>query len=277
VLGGANVGESDVTLKSVFTKENIYFLAEWTDPTESLSKMPWQKQDDGSWKRLRRQPLGDETEYAEDKFAFLWNIHGSIPKFDDMGCQAICHYLESGKPYGNKRTTHPEERGDLWCWQAVSTNPVGQMDDLYVDNTPYDPVNAPDAGRHGDPKRRGGPYENATPDGSHPRYGTFAPPYWILEGQEEVFNDAEFRPGDKIPGVVAIPFEGDRGDISAKGVYQNGKWTLEIVRKRNTGSKYDIQFTKQGVPYEFGISTFDNAQSRHHIMTGVLKLRLARW
>ena len=53
VAGGANTGAHTVTLKSVYTDDSVYFLATWNDPTESLRRVPWQKQANGSWKQLK--------------------------------------------------------------------------------------------------------------------------------------------------------------------------------------------------------------------------------
>jgi hypothetical protein len=39
--GGNNGSSSNVKLKSVYTNNTVYFLATWTDPTESLRRMSW--------------------------------------------------------------------------------------------------------------------------------------------------------------------------------------------------------------------------------------------
>ena len=52
VAGGANSGSTEVTLKSVYAGDSVYFLAQWADPTESLYRTPWEKQADGRLKKL---------------------------------------------------------------------------------------------------------------------------------------------------------------------------------------------------------------------------------
>jgi Ethylbenzene dehydrogenase len=69
------------------------------------------------------------------------------------------------------------------------------------------------------------------------------------------------------------PFTGDRGDIQAKGVWKDGVWTLEIARKRVTGSEFDVQFDAKK-EYAFGVAVFDGAQVRHAYSPGVLKMVL---
>jgi hypothetical protein len=52
VVGGKNLpgGSTDVTLRAVYTPDNVYFMMQYKDPTNSVPREPWQKQPDGSWK-----------------------------------------------------------------------------------------------------------------------------------------------------------------------------------------------------------------------------------
>ena len=52
VEDGANMGSSEVTVKSVYSGDSVYFLVSWSDPTQSFVRSPWMKQDDGSWTKL---------------------------------------------------------------------------------------------------------------------------------------------------------------------------------------------------------------------------------
>lgn len=279
VFGGANNGNTLVTLKSVYTSDAVYFLVQWADPTESLRRLPWQKQPDGTWRQLRDPNAGpgDENIYYEDKFAFIWNINDSIRGFNEgAGCFVTCHPGE-GKPYGNKYTATAGEIGDIWHWKAVRTGPVNQVDDQYVDHTRYDPSAAPEAGRKSDPRFLGGYVNNVNADRTGPAF-TYkskpAPPYWIFDYTKEPFVDT-FAPGDEVPGIIVSPFLGDRGDIAAKGVWANGMWTLELARRLVTGSQFDVQFNDLSKGYFFGVATFDNAQVRHAFQAGVNELRFA--
>ena len=279
VFGGANNGSTLVSLKSVYTSDSIYFLVQWSDPTESLRRFPWQKQADGTWKQLKDPNAGpgDENIYYEDKFAFIWNINDSIQGFNTNGCFVTCHPGE-GKPYGNKYTANPGEIGDIWHWKAVRTNPVNQVDDQYVDNTRYDPVKAPEAGRKSDPRFLGGYRDNVNADKTAPAFtdeNQPAPPYWIYDVAKKPFVDT-YAAGDEVAGIIVSHFQGDRGDITGKGVWKNGVWTLEIARKLVTGSRFDVQFDDLSKGYFFGVAVFDNAQVRHAFQTGVNELRFAR-
>ncbi len=281
VAGGANSGSTEVTLKSVYAGDSVYFLAQWADPTESLYRTPWEKQADGSWKKLATSDTHQENTNYEDKFAFIWNINDSIAGFNEQGCAVSCHAGEqpANSGFGSKYTTNPEEMGDIWHWKGVRTNPVGQSDDQYLDSARYDPEKASGAGRHSDPNDGGGYKNNQTEDGKLPAFGLIdnkpAPPYWILDSEKVIFADAAYQSGDVIPGIVIAPLTGDRGDISAKGIYKDGKWTVEFGRKLDTGSQYDVQYTDLSKSYFFGVATFDNAQVNHAWSNGAYELRFA--
>jgi hypothetical protein len=280
VFGGANNGNTMVSLKSVYTGDSIYFLVQWADPTESLRRFPWQKQIDGTWVQLSDPNAGpgDENIYYEDKFAFIWNINDSIRGFNEgAGCFVTCHPGE-GKPYGNKYTATTGEIGDIWHWKSVRTGPVNQVDDQYVDHTRYDPTTAPEAGRKSDPRFLGGYVNNVNADRTGPAFSYDdqpAPPYWIYDVTKDPFVD-HYAPGDEVAGIIVSPFLGDRGDITTKGVWANGMWTLEIARRLVTGSQFDVEFNDLSKGYFFGVAAFDNAQVRHAFQAGVNELRFVQ-
>src|SRR3954452_3937406 len=163
LAGGANFkdGKTTATIKAVYSGDTLYMLVQYDDPTQSVRRFPFQKQADGSWKRLSdpNDKGGDDNIYYEDKFALLWNINNSIKNFSQMGCMAACHVGEPGKPFGNKYTMSEGELGDIWHMKSIRTGYIGQADDQSLDHTRHDKDKAPDAGRKGDAKTGGG-YED---------------------------------------------------------------------------------------------------------------------
>ena len=278
VVGGRNLpgGSTEGTLRALYTNDTVYFLLQYKDATESVRRAPWQKQADGSWKKLKdpADKGGDDNIYYEDKFAILWNI--SSPAFEQRGCLSACHTGE-GKPYGNKYTKDAGERLDMWHWKGVRTGPVGQIDDQWVDNTRYDKDKAPEAGRKADPKTGCGYNDNVSDDKKGPKFALKgnkpAPPYWIVDSEKEAFDDSKYKAGDEVPGIIIAPFTGDRADIAAKYSYKDGVRTVEFSRKLVTGSEFDVQFSDLKKEYAFGVAVFDNAQVRHGYSTGVFKLK----
>ena len=172
VANGANLfggspstytGSTDVSVKSVYTNDSVYFLLDYADPTESLRRMPWQKQADGSWLKLSTSTTHQENTYYEDKVSLLWDI--DVTGFANSGCATVCHAGEqpANSGYGSMYTPNEGEEADMWHWKAVRTNPNNQVDDQYLNGNHYDPVTAPEAGRHSDPKTGGGYSDNVSP------------------------------------------------------------------------------------------------------------------
>ena len=277
--GGMNFkdGQTTVTLKSVVTGATIYFLIQYADPTESKRRGPYQKQADGSWKKLTdpSDKGGDDNLYYEDKWALIWNINNSVAGFNQSGCAVMCHVGE-GKPFGNKYTSKPGELADMWHMKTGRNGVFGQVDDQYVDDTRYDPKTSPNAGRKGDPG--GSEYTAFSIVNGKPQYmnkdgraATAGGTYYIKEGEQVAFDD-KFKPGDEVASYVVHRVKGDRGDIQAAYRWQSGTWTFEVARKLTTGSKVDVQFDDPTKTYYFGLAAFDNAQVRHAISGQVLKL-----
>ncbi len=266
-LGGT--GKTKVTLKALYTADTLYMLVQYADPTNSVRRIPYQKQADGSWKKLTdpNDKGGDENLYYEDKWAMIWPINNSIKGFEEQGCAVLCH-TGQGKPYGNKYTPGEGQIGDMWHMKSVRTIPWGFIDDQYVDHTRYDPKASPNAGRKSDPGTPTGEY-NAIPlvngkpqfmnrDGKPANAGGT---YYIKRGDEVPFVD-NFKPGDEVASHISNPLQGDRADIKAANRWENGVVTTALARKLVTGSKFDVQFDP-AKRYPFGVAVFDNAAVRH--------------
>lgn len=275
VSGGANNDSTEVSLKSVYTGDMVYFVVTWTDPTESWLRVPWEKQTDGTWIRLAdpNDKGGDNNLYYEDKLAFIWDIDNSIPNFNTVGCFTACHVGENSdvKPYGNMYTAEEGQLGDIWHWKSVRN--LNQVDDQYLDWTRYT-ADTPGAGRKPDARDNGGYVNNETEDRQMPAFmppgggNKDGSPGYILESEKVPFDDSLFQAGDRVPSIIKSEFIGDRGDISAGWEYSDGAWTLELGRALDTGSETDVQFTDLAATYYFGVATFDNAQVRHAFQTG---------
>ncbi len=57
--------------------------------------------------------------------------------------------------------------------------------------------------------------------------------------------------------------EGSRADIRAKGVWREGRWTIEWARKLQTGHDDDVAFVP-GQSYDFVVSCYEMAASEVH-------------
>jgi hypothetical protein len=270
---GANFGGSgktEATLKAVYTADTLYMLLQYNDPTQSVRRGPYQKQADGSWKKLvdPADKGGDDNVYYEDKWAMIWPIGNSIKGFDEQGCAVLCH-TGQGKPYGNKYTPGEGQIGDIWHMKGSRTAPMGFVDDQYVDHTRYDAKDSPNAGRKSDPGTASGEYNAFPLVGGKPQFmsrdakaGNAGGTYYIKRGDEVAFVD-NFKPGDEVASFIVNPLQGDRADIRVATSWNNGVMTSVLSRKLVTGSKFDVQFNNLGQRYAFGLAAFDNAQVRH--------------
>ena len=263
-------GETNATLKAVYSGDMVYLLVQYNDPTESVRRGPFQKQADGTWKKLKdaADMGGDDNVYYEDKWAMIWNINNSIARFDEKGCAAACHEGESPKPYGNKYTSKDGELGDIWHMKSMRTAPLGKVDDQYLDNTRFDAKASPNAGRKSDP---GGPeYSGFNLVNGKPEFmnknglpANAGGTYYIIDGNQVPFDDSKFKPGDEVASYIVNPLVGDRGDIRVAFGWKDGVHTSVLSRKLVTGSKFDVQWNDLGKRYAFGFAAFDNAQVRH--------------
>ena len=272
--GGANFGgkgETTATLKAVYAGDMLYMLVQYADPTDSRQRGPFQKQADGSWKKLSdpANKGGDDNVYYEDKWAFLWPINNSVKGFDKMGCGATCHIGE-GKPYGNKYTASAGEILDMWHMKGSRTGPLGNVDDQYCDHTRYDAKASPNAGRKSDP---GGPeYANMKIVNGKPEFmnkdgkaANAGGTYYVIDGNQVPFDDSKFKAGDEVASYFIYPLKSDRADIRVANSWKDGVLTSVVSRKLVTGSKLDVQFADLNAQYPFGFAAFDNAQVRHAV------------
>jgi Ethylbenzene dehydrogenase len=285
--GGMNFkdGATTATLKAVYGGDMLYLLVQYGDPTQSVRRSPFVKGADGKWTKLKDpdDKGGDNNKYYEDKLAIIWNINHSIKGFDEQGCMVACHAGEAGKPFGNKYTANAGEIGDIWHLKTVRTGYIGQADDQWLDNTRFDKDKAPEAGRKSDAKTGGGYDDIKLVDGKPEFMHKKAVPankkggtYYLRAEDKAPFDDSKFKPGDEVASIMVAPFTGDRGEIAANIGWKSGKWTVVMSRKLVTGSKTDVQFDNLDGAYAFGLAAFDNAQVRHAIQMGALKLKFAK-
>ncbi len=155
----------------------------------------------------------------EDCFVFKWNME-SMPT--DLS-------LYSDKSYV----------ADIWFWKAKRTDPVGYADDKIQTLTFFSqPLSKKTVSKNGTVfylVRRG--------DEGDPAY------------KIRLIN--EFQ-GDNISKFEIVAPSGSRADIKAKGVWLDGKWTIEFGRALNTGNPDDVPFTISE-NYTFGVSRYEIA------------------
>ena len=100
--------------------------------------------------------------------------------------------------------------------------------------------------------------------------------WWIRESEGIPYDEKldKYPVGALIPNIIIAPFQGDRGDIRAKGKWEKGYWTVEMRRVLDTGSKYDVAFNFAR-PVYISVATYNRTQTRHseHIIPVRVVLR----
>lgn len=277
--------KTNVVLKSLHDNDSIYIYMQYDDPTKSLSRFPWIKQEDGSWKHvMHKDQTGHENDNYEDKVGMFWNIN--TRGFAKKGCAISCHITENGMnngipdhSAGRKYTRSPGETIDIWHWKSVRTGMAFDLShDQYVDDN-TDGKKAKGWGRHGDEKTGGGYKTNETKDKKMPAFMSSKAGdtrTYILGSEKVPFVD-NFKPGDMVPGIIVDKMSGSAADVQTSSKYENGKWTLVFKRALTTNhpksAVQDVQFKDLSAPYYFGISVFDNTQINHMYHDGSIKLQ----
>lgn len=302
---------SSVTLRSAYDANNIYFLAEWVDPTQSLTRLPWYfNPETKKWAQEKGSPTFSSSgaiirpAFYEDKLAFLWNINNSVLGWNSGTCYKSCH---TGLPASDGSSRHftngPSERIDMWHWKSVRGGVNGgfQFEDQYQYN------NYPN-GRKGD--EGNDVYTNnvqiigsdTIPKYVIPGKSSYG---WILQSEITTgaakiitavdangvltlddgttidpnigtdYQRVEAGVGPKaIPGLTINTYTGSRADISCKASYTGTGWVLEFQRALKTADAVnDIDFSSLADQY-FGVAVFENAQIAHSIKPNlVLKFK----
>lgn len=283
--GGANFeqGRTQMHIRALENGSELFLHVTWADPSQSLQHLPLIKRA-SHWQVLENGFFNfDEQTYYEDKLGII------LADTCQWGAAATAHLGPKpladrpGNWHGKGYHYSPDTKiRDLWHWKAVRTNDMFLADDNFI--------GAPDIERPGnrrysagylpDPKQAGNYLMNwqwYRPTHIEPKRLPKDPqqlaPYqeenvdlnWIAAWFEYTPYDASadhFPEGTLMPSVFyeSDQFEGDRADVRARGIWQDGWWSLELVRKLDTSSDYDIQLTNGTCLW---IAAFDHAQIAH--------------
>jgi len=188
---------------------------------------------------------------------------------------------------------------DVWQWKATSGGSTGWMDDdhfgppaeptpMQVNNAvPYRGGFAPDPGTANYSNNFERPTEEADSNAivrphrlprdlvaTHSNMGQLSldPNVGEGDGARWFMTEAESVPyapeidrlipiGTVIPGVIISgEFAGDRADVRCAARWASGHWALEVARRLNTGSEFDVPI-KTGIFMR--VAAFDHSQIRH--------------
>ncbi|MCF2909222.1 ethylbenzene dehydrogenase-related protein [Pseudoalteromonas sp. DL2-H2.2] len=286
--GGANFddGRSTIHVQALANQYESYFLIRWTDPSQSTHHLPllktqngWKVQQDGFYRF-------DERTFYEDKLAVM--LSPSCISGADSTTYLGKRPLQGKPPNWHGKGFHASMDGeirDLWHWKAVRTNDMYLADDNFfgLPAKVQQGQRRYSAGYQPDGKESGAYVMNwqwYTPNAvipkrlPDPKNADLSVLPWFGSAPYLSKND-KYPPGSTLSSILyrSNRFEGDRADVRARGLWDKGMWTLELVRKHETGSVHDVAL-KNGTCMWF--SAFDHAQIAHtrHIRPAVLRYSL---
>jgi cytochrome b subunit of formate dehydrogenase len=209
------------------------------------------------------------------------------------------HYTENGA------------YADVWLWKATSSGPSGWMDDSYfgppADATPmqvrgvapYRGGFAPDPGTAnysdnfslidevtGEINRQIRPRRlPRNPEATraalgqidlNPDHGESDGARWFMTEAESVPYtpelDSRLPRGTIVPGVIISgEFTGDRADVRCAARWASGAWALEVARRLDTHSKYDVAIETGTF---MRVAAFDHSQIRHTRLVRPIRLEV---
>ncbi len=293
-------GETRVEIRAVHDGTWAYFLFTWQDPTRSLKQLPLIKRIDGWHLLHNGYETGDEQEFNEDKFSVLlttMNVTLAGDRTFHASPHPLPTAPSTMTGRGLHYTTAEGVYADVWQWKATSGGPMGWMDDAHfgppleptpmqvAHRAPYRGGFAPDPGQANyagnftaDAQSADGfvrplrlPKDLAAMISAmgeislDPDIGESDGARWFMTEAESVPYSPELDraipTGTVIPGVIVSGgFAGDRADIRCAARWASGHWALEVARRLDTHSRYDIAL-KTGVFMR--VAAFDHSQIRH--------------
>jgi hypothetical protein len=266
VMGGNTIGRIGVELRALYTDRDLILAARWPDAREDVEKAMWEMGKDGRWHVLGAKRAGEAGN--EDRVMIFWDV--DIPGFKKEGCLITCHPAVSASKY-----LESPGLGDTWHWKAARSNPVGYCDDKHITHV----REGKDGGRHGDGvKQEKGTRSNVNAAGDGPGYMqnpkivTLDPRFLFKKDAIPIPPGIKWEKGTRIPGYVLSKPDGSRGDIEAKGRWEEGFWIVEFRRALVTGHPDDVAFDDLKKVYFFALAVSDNASGAEHSFSGLKRL-----
>ncbi len=244
---------SEVSIKALYTDTEVFFRVRWADDTENRDHYPW------VW------------DAEKEEYVIGQQVEDSVILSFEAGC-AWNPSLLAGYQYDF----------DGWRWMAARSDPVGQAWDLMgniadQDNAHLKPT--PYKSRYTENKWNVKFLEYDGEEISHQDWDELDRSYLYrpvrpmsyyraeIDGLRVTELDAKIpapteAPEDEtqtFPQFEAVKLEGDAADVSAKGHWQDGYWTVEFRRTLRTPTDVltDSVFNRLT---QFSVHVFDQSE-----------------
>ncbi|MHA1947310.1 MAG: ethylbenzene dehydrogenase-related protein [Candidatus Hodarchaeales archaeon] len=258
-----NIGSSgaDVTVYSKQNGTHIFLFATWTDSTMDNIRKQWEF-NGTDW---------ENNGFNEDRITFFWSNSSISPKCG--------HYVSSPNVTAGYQ-------GDVWHWKATRTDPAGWADDKYFDGT----------GRHSDDKTSGGYKDNSVVaqmismgntsgeitsvlnnNSAVSAFNAGDLPYWDASGNVITWVSGANTTvlTDIIGGQPTTLPTGSRGDVMVGSNHDGSTWSVEYVRKLDTGHSDDDVMFAVGNSYTFAVAVHNKSGDAAHFTAKELTLTVS--
>jgi hypothetical protein len=243
----------EASLKALYTDDDVFIRVRWQDETENREHHPW------VW------------DTAQGQYVTGPQIEDSLHLSFEAGCEWFPSFL-AGYVYDF----------DEWQWKAARTDPLGQAVDAYgtvqdqgfrnLGFVEYKSRSTEDVWNlKFDPPGEGVLYANWDELDRTYYLQTFEETVYVRSGPDGDRNAPEFvrqlpapetAPAEEsahYPQYSPLKLEGQAGEVSAKGNWENGYWTVEFRRNRITPAKTlnDTVFNRMT---QFAVHVYDQVE-----------------
>lgn len=197
----------------------------------------------------------DPTENAAHK-PYAWDdASQAYKKTKEMEDRLAINWKMSGNFSANK-IDGSEFEADVWHWKAGRSNPAGLAHDKMwkVSKSPFKKAK-----------------KFKTPSGGEIYMARMS------DKGDRLYSSTKYdkKEQDVMPRYkVNMSATGSIADVKAKGVWQNGRWYLEMARKLDTGNPDDAVIPVGG-EIEFAIAAFNSVGGKKHSVSEILVLKIA--
>lgn len=167
----------------------------------------------------------DATRDDQRHKPWVWNAEEKSYAQGRQQEDAMALAFELSGPFSADMLSPVDAVWDLWTWKATRSDPVGYA----LDKTHR--------------------YSTTKPEGKSKQYtARNGSPIWIqrpddagASTQQSLAAPSEYS-ADVVPAYALKTPSGSAADVRAKGHWEDGYWTVELLRKLNTGHTDDTAF-----------------------------------